>query len=435
MKIIVQRITTSAFYATAFKWSKLFAITGSAQIIIQALGLAGGILVLRLLPTNQYALYTLANTMVGTMLILADGGLTTGVLSLGGKVWQDPKKLGVVLVTGLELRQKFVLFSLLVATPILFYLLLTHGASWSMSILITASLIPGFIASLSGGLFAIPSSLRQDIRPLQENQVKASIVRLLLMVLTLFLFPWAFIAVLGAGLPQIWVNKKLLVISNSYADWKQKSDINVRDEILAFVKRIMPYSIYYSFSGQITIWLVSILGSSTGIAQAGALGRLMMVLNIFSVLFSSLITPRFARLPDDYKVLTYKFVSIELGLILLGLTLVSITYLFPSHILWVLGKSYSNLRIELLLSVVSSCIAIISGLTYSLIGSRGWVINPAFGIPINIISTIVAAKTLNLSSLQGVLELSIVVGSVQALMNIVYGLFKAMNNNYVVKSS
>ena len=73
-------------YLYLLRWIKLIFVTGSAQIIVQATGLFCGILVIRLLPVNEYALYTLANTMLGTMTVLADSGISSGVMAQGGKV-------------------------------------------------------------------------------------------------------------------------------------------------------------------------------------------------------------------------------------------------------------------------------------------------------------------------------------------------------------
>src|SRR5436853_1163 len=140
MKGLVQRIYSNTNYIKAIEWGKHISITGSAQIVVQAIGFISGILVIRLLQTNEYALYTLANTMLGTMIILADGGISAGVMAQGGKVWQDREKLGVVLATGLNLRKKFATASLLIATPILLFLLQRHGASWLMAILVIAAL-------------------------------------------------------------------------------------------------------------------------------------------------------------------------------------------------------------------------------------------------------------------------------------------------------
>ena len=221
MKVLVQRIADNPHYIRVFEWGKLVAVTGSAQILVQAVGLISGILVIRLLPTQEYALYTLANTMLGTMTNLADGGISAGVMAHGGKVWQHREKLGVVLVTGLDLRKKFAVGSLLVATPVLLYLLHHHGASWLMSALITVSLIPAFVTALSGGLLVVAPLLQQDIFPIQKNQINTNLGRLALLMLTLFFFPLTFLAVLAAGIPQIWANRRLRKISVGYADWNQ----------------------------------------------------------------------------------------------------------------------------------------------------------------------------------------------------------------------
>ena len=111
-------------YDKAMHWGKLISITGGAQMIVQAVGFICGILIIRLLPVQEYALYTLVNTMLGTISVLADGGISSGVMAQGAKVWQDKEKLGEVLATGLDLRRKFAIGSLLISVPILFYLLI-----------------------------------------------------------------------------------------------------------------------------------------------------------------------------------------------------------------------------------------------------------------------------------------------------------------------
>ena len=248
-------------YDKALHWGKLISITGSAQIIVQAVGFVSGLLVIRLLPVHEYALYTLANTMLGTMTLLADGGISSGVMAHGAKVWQNDKKLGVVLATGLDLRRKFAIASLIVAVPILIYLLLHNDASWLSTILIVISLIPAFFAALSDSLLEIVPKLHQEILPLQKNQVVVGLVRLLLTALTIFIFPFTFIAILASGLPRLWGNIQLRKITNGFADSKQEPDPVVRKDILKLVKRNLPGAIYFCSSGQISIWLISVFGN------------------------------------------------------------------------------------------------------------------------------------------------------------------------------
>jgi O-antigen/teichoic acid export membrane protein len=436
MKVLSQRVFSNPSYAKALEWAKLITITGSAQTLVQVLGLVSGILVIRLLPTQEYALYTLANTMLGTMTILADGGITAGVMAQGGKVWQEKDKLGVVLITGLELRKQFAIGSLLISTPILLYLLRHQGASWLMCVLLIASLIPAFTTALSSSILEVAPKLRQDITLLQKNRVSATLGRLAALAPLLFPFPFAFMAVLAAGLPQIWANKGLRKISSKYVNWNNSANPVIRQEILVFVRRILPYSVYYCLSGQITIWIISYFGSNTDVAQAGALGRLTILLSVFSIMFGTLIIPRFARIEIHSGQLFKKYIFIQIFLILFCLCIIGFTYAFPNQILWILGKKYAGLRVELVLSIIASCLGLLAGTAYTLFTSRGWTISPFIAIPINLIATVCAVMILDISSLKGVLLLSIFIETIQAVMNIAYGAFKsfASSRQFVVNS-
>jgi O-antigen/teichoic acid export membrane protein len=424
MKEKLAKLKQHPKYNSILNWGKLISITGSAQIIVQAVGFASGILVIRLLPVQEYALYTLANTMLGTMSVLADGGITTGVMAQGGKVWQDKEKMGVVLATGLDLRKKFAIGSLLVSVPILFYLLVHNGASWLTSLLIALALIPAFYAALSDSLLEIVPKLHQTIFPLQKNQVGVGLGRLLLTALTMFVFPWAFVGILAAGIPRTLGNIHLRKIGYDFADKNQKPDKEIRIEILALVKKIMPTSIYYCVSGQITIWLISVFGNTTSLAQLGALGRLSAMLSIFGAIVVTLIIPRFAKLELDKKLLFKIFVQI-IGLLCVLLSIiVFIVYLFPTPILWLLGKAYKGLPYELLLSIISSCIGLLGGIVFNLYSSRGWAMSPFLMISINLVSIIFLASILDLSNLKGALYFNIWLGCIVFLQLTLFSIYK-----------
>ncbi len=424
MKTIIHRINNDPKYARVFYWGKLVTITGSGQIIVQAIGLVCGILVIRLLSPAQYALYTLANTMLGTMLVLADGGISTGVMSQAGKVWTDKDRLGTILSTGFDLRKKFAIGSLIIAVPLLIYLLMQHGAGWQVALVIVLALIPAYFTSLSGTLLEIIPKLHQDILPLQKIQVGSNIARLFLLFLSVFIFPWAFVAILAAGIPQIWANKRLRNLSVTRASLHQAPDPEVRKNILVIVKRVLPGAIYYCMSGQITIWLISVFGSTTAVAQAGALGRIAMLLTLFSVLFSTLVIPRFARLPADKSLMLKRFLQIHAGLILLGLIIVGLVYLFSSSALWILGKNYQNLQYEFLLNIIGSFIGLTAGTIFSMNISRGWTINPLISIPLNLLAITCGLLFIDISSLKGIFYLNIFILSTELVIFSFYGLLK-----------
>jgi O-antigen/teichoic acid export membrane protein len=424
MRELVHRISSNPKYSKVFHWSKLLTVTGSSQIIVQVVGFLCGILIIRFLSTQEYAIYTIANTMLGTIVLLSDAGIASGVMNQGGKVWNDRDKLGAVIVTGLSLRKRFIAGTLLFTLPVLLYLLLNHGASLMLSIITILCLIPLFFSNLSDILLEIPLKLKQAIVPLQKNQIIANTGRLVLTGLTVFIFPWSSVALLAAGLPRVYANRLLYKQSNELADLNQKPDPHIRKEILSIVKRVLPGAAYYSISGQITIWLISIFGTTIALAQVGAIGRLTMVLTIISTIFATLIVPGFSRLPENKKILLNKFMQVVSGLIMLSVLIVGSIALFSSQFLSILGTNYSGLNIEIVMMTISSCVGMMAGLTHAISLARGWILPPSINIAGNLITQLLLIMLLDLKTINNVILFSIINSTVAFIMLFVYFIYR-----------
>ncbi len=397
---------------------------------MQAISFFSGLLIIRVFATQQYAYYTIATAMLSTMTALADGGIGAGVISQGGRVWQDPLKLGRVMVSGLALRKKFAILSAL-AAPVLIYLLRRHGASWQAALIVLACLIPTFIASLSDTLLEIPPKLRQQILPLQKNQLAAALARAALTVVAAFTFPVAASAVLATGISRTWANIRLRAIARVYADLRAKPDREVQRNILAVVYRVMPASIYYCVMGQITVWIISIFGSTVAVGQLGALTGLSQTMTLFTVLFTTLMVPRFARLPDVKTLLVQRFILVEAGLILLSLGIILTANLFGREILWVLGKQFGGLNKELTLAFAASCAALLSASTNQLLSARGIVVPPLLLISSSGAAQIGLAFVLPLHQVAGVLLYGIFTSLTIYLLRLIYFAFNmAGHGNY-----
>src|SRR5690606_29484570 len=288
------------------------------------------------------------------------------------------------------------------------------------ALLVIISIVPAFIATLSGSLLAVGPQLHQSILPLKKIEILASLGRLSLLLTVLFSFPWAYIALVVAGVPQIWANFRIRRISRQFVDWKQEFSVEVYKNTMSFVRRIIPSSIFYSLSGQLTIWLISIFGSTTAVAQIGALGRLSMILSLFNVLFVTLVIPRFARLPLDRNVLLKKFLLMQIGLLMLFAPIVAIVAVFPEYFLMILGDRYSDLSKELVLSVLSGCISLLAGLIYTIASSRNWAINPLISIPLTTLAIIAGVVWIDISTLSGILWFNIFVAFFEFLVYLVF---------------
>lgn len=426
LKHKVERVKSHKHYDKVVNWTKLLSLTGGTQLVVQVLGFLTGVLLVRLIPEKEYAFYTIVNTMLGTMTILADGGVGTGVIAYGGKVWQDKYKLGQVLATGISLRKVFSVISLAVTLPILAYLLYVQKALWWQIVIMIAALIPAFLAAVSDSILEIVPKLQQDLKPLQVNQLVVTLGRFVLSVAGVFFFPFTFVALLANGIPRMYGNIQLRKISSKFVDTEAKADPEVRKSILAVVKRRMPEAIYYSFSGQITIWLLSLMGSTSSVAQIGALSRISLITTSFTMVLGMLVIPRFARLPENKSVLIKKYAQgfcMTFGALLLMLC---VLWVSSDLVLMAFGKEYQGLNNELVLYFIGAAIAILANFTYGLFSSRGWLMNPVFSICINAVSLGICAYFIPVTSLQGAINFGIANSLIQFVVNTFFMIYSIL---------
>lgn len=408
----------------AWNFGKLAGVFGSTQVLVQGLGFVSGILIVRWLSPEQYALYMLALTMGGTMNLLADGGISTGVMAEGGKVWQDSEKLGAVLATGLALRRKFAVFSLLFGVPILVFLLRSHEASWLSigGILCGISLM--FWTSLSGLLLEIIPKLHQKVHLLSCISAIQALGRVVLVIGGVWMMPLAAVALIAGAIPQLWANLQLRRLSVTMADFQSKEDPVVRKKILLVVKRVLPGAIYYSVTGQLTVWLIGFLGNTATIAEVGALGRISQILLLITTLIGTLIVPRFARLPNSRHPLRSWFSLTILGVATMALIIFGFIFIFPDLILSILGSSYQNLSSELLISTATAAVSLLGSVAYSLSLARGWVMKPALSIPLALAPQIILAPFTDFSSAHSVLIYGMACTMVGTIMLISHAIYR-----------
>src|SRR6267143_5634783 len=98
------------------------------QGVVQLIGFCSGILLVRWLDQREYAYFTIANTMQGTVSLLADIGVSVGLVSIGGRVWQDRHRFGELINTGLAVRKKLAAAAAIIVAPILYAMLVRNGA-------------------------------------------------------------------------------------------------------------------------------------------------------------------------------------------------------------------------------------------------------------------------------------------------------------------
>jgi O-antigen/teichoic acid export membrane protein len=397
---------------------------GGAQMLVQAINLALGLYIVRSLGTAEFALYTLCNAMLGMMSLLADGGVASAVMAQGGKVWRERTRLGAVVATGLSLRRQLSLASMLIALPILGYLLHQHGAAGLEAALLIAVVLFGFALALSGTLWNVAPSLHQRIADISRIHLVQASLRGLAVIASIWALPAAAAVMAASSLAQLWANLRMRRLSAAVADVEQPLDRTVRSDMLTVVRRTLPVAVYHSFSSQITVWLISFLGTTTALAQVGALGRISQILMILPILLNGIVVPRFARLGAAPGALLGLYFGLLGGLAALGVLATAAVALLPSQVLWLLGPTYADLEAELVLAVAGAALALVSGAAYVLSSARGWFLPPSIAVASGVVGQVAAVLVLDVSSVAGALAMPIIASVPPLLVFVVYFVVK-----------
>jgi len=387
-------------------WTRLLARFLSLEVLIQGLSFASGILLVRALLKAEYAFFTIANTMQHTMNLLADNGISSGLTAIGGRVWNDRSRFGQLLRTAMQLRRAFALVTIVVVTPILAWMLTEAGAAPAHTTLLCAVVLLGVYFQLTIGVLIVAPRLHFEVARVQNLNFWSAALRLALILAAYALFLDAVIALLAGVVSfafQEWLLRRWLA---RYADRDAPPSATDRREILGIVKHQAPNSIYYCLQSQLMIWLISIFGSTSAVAEVGALGRLAMIFTVLGSVMMNVVEPRFARVQEP-AMLWRRYWQILGGVAAVSGVLLLATALFPEALLWILGPKYAHLEAELFLMILGTVLAWLLGTMYSLNVVKGWIVSPWLLIPIGVATEVLLILILDLSQVRNVLLMGI----------------------------
>ena len=381
-------------------WAPLLAKFFWLQAVAQLLAIGSGLLVVRGLTVEEYAIYTMAIAVQTTMAILADSGITQSLIARGGRVATDRVLFSRVVRTALGLRRRLEILTVLVGLPLLAAILRRHGVSW-----VGCSLAAGAIAVAMHGTViqtVYSTVMFLQLRPMEAQRaaVVSGAARLGLTITALWLVPRSVVF--------LWIGAGALLLQGTLTEraaiphLEESDDLSPEDRraMLVAFKSQLANGIYFALQPQITVWILTIFGTVQTVAQVGALGRLAVALSLISSAFSSLALPRFARHVDLAHVRRW-YVLLVGAMASVGMSIVIASLLFPRAILAILGPNYHGLERELAWIVASSAVSLVSSASYLLNSARGWIRGIWLGVPATLAAQVALAMYVDLSSIRG----------------------------------
>jgi O-antigen/teichoic acid export membrane protein len=388
------------------------------QAIVQLVSFVSGILMIRYLDQREYAYFTIANTMQGTLNVLADIGISIGLVSIGGRVWQDRNRFGQLVNTALGLRRRLGLFATLAVVPILYFMLVKNGASVSYTALLIVVVLLGLAVQLSIGVLSVVPRLRSDIGRIQTIDLTGAVARLIGLIVLMYLYLNGAVALaIGSAtlLLQYWMLRSYV---NGVIDPKAAENVEDRVAMKRFIRSQAANAIFFCLQGQITVFLISFFGRNVGsVAEVGALGRLAMVFAVLSHLLANVFAPAFARCQTLPK-LRWQYAAIVGAVACFSLLIVGAAALFPRQFLFVLGNKYAHLERELLLMVGGAVISAMASTLWSLNSAKAWIVGSWLYIPLTLATQLALIPSTNFSSVSGVLTFNLVSMIPNLLLNL-----------------
>lgn len=388
--------------ARVARWGKRLSKFVVVQLVVQAVGVACGILLVRALSQTEYAFYTVSFAMQSAMNVLADSGVGIGLSSIGGRVWQDPHRFGRLVATALRLRRALGAAAVLVVAPLLVWMLRANGASLSYAALLTLAALVGLRFQLKTVVLMVVPRLCSQLGRVQTIDFSGALVRLALVVAAYFIFLDAAVATLATAASVAVQYMLLRRWTPESIDTGALPDAEDRAEMVSIIRNQLPNSIFYCLQGQVTIWLIAIFGSAQNVAEVGALGRLGVAFAVIGAVMTSIVLPGFARCQSLAR-LRRTYFQIAAAGVLFGLSLMALARFFPDQLLWVLGAKYAHLREALFLMMTMTALnAVITGM-WALNQTKAWIKYSWLNIPAVLLTQALLLLLLDTRSLDGVL--------------------------------
>jgi O-antigen/teichoic acid export membrane protein len=380
------------------------------QSAVQLLNAATGMILLRLMAKPEFAVYSVALSIQTTINMLTDLGFGNAIQSLVGTRYKDRRLFGEYIKAASSIRRILLLFATVISLVGIVVLRNKHFGGYGRSgltfLAITVLVTVQFQAWAS--YYETPLLLNSKLTSYYSPQIAAAVLRIAIFCALYFTHSIsATTAIVANTLSIVVMGLSYRLLARPWIEVPQTLSKEHAREIGRYLLPLLPMYLYGALSGQISMFLISVFGHVSQVADVAAatrIGQLFMLLNA-SVLV--LIMPLFARTPPHLFRKRYAYVLSAAGL--LSLIIAASGKLFPGLYLLVLGPKYSDLRLQVQLVVYASAVMYFWGVMWSIAMARKWVFwwSGMAQVAMTIIILLVSLAFLPLNTSEGILRMNL----------------------------
>jgi O-antigen/teichoic acid export membrane protein len=405
-------------------WTKLLLSFLAGQGSVQVLNLLTGFFLLRWLSVEDFAQLSVVLGFQTTVGLLVDVGFSNSITALVGNQFQDKVLVGKYVRAAQEFRNK--LFVVIIPIAGISFCLIANQHNWPFSeqIILFGSIAASLFFQGWVGYYSSSLLMNKKVIDYYKPQIAGSFLRLSVSYL-LYL-----IAALSS-LTNAWISTAATAINGFYYRhtatnflFKQKThDSHVSKEMLRYISPLIPGVIFVAFQGQISLFLITILGKTSSIAEVAALGRLGQIFALLGAFNGIIIEPYIAQISRE--ILPRRYFQILIVAIFIVMALCTIGFVFPQILLWLLGSKYQNLELEVGWVVAGSSLSYLSSVLWTMHCARKWIYwwTSFVGIISLLLTQLSCLLFIDLSTTLGVTYFSFISVAVNLLIHILNGVF------------
>lgn len=388
-------------------------MVGSVETFGVALGGIAGLLIVNVLPKDQYAAYTFLVACMTLILGVSDLGLAHCTLPIVGQ--RANEQPWVVGVCHQVFRKRWLLLGLGLAVigPYWFYSSQQHG--WSGAAYLAGSLLMVAVVLLTLREHYANTVLLilGHIGTLNRVAFASHTVRIAFVgvVLLLPISSWSMVGIVAATAAASFVSVLLYRkafgeqrVADAHLDAGAAKKVDA--EILRIAKPLVLPGVFYQVQGVITVFLVSLFGTASMLAEVGAFGRLAMVLIVVDRVTNVLLFPAIARAPMGPR-LGAIVAQAHVAYFAMGMLVLLTSFFFPHYWILLLGRQYESMAPLVWMVFLASIVMNASGFAFRTLSVRGATAGQTFSIPVTLITQVLYLWLVGVSDLRSVLGFGI----------------------------
>jgi O-antigen/teichoic acid export membrane protein len=390
------------------------AMVGGVETFGVAVGGIAGLLIVNVLPKDQYAAYTFLVACITLILGVTDLGLAHCCLPVvGQRTTEVPWVVGACQQV---FRKRWLLLALglAIVVPYWFVTSREHGWGGGGYVLASAFVVVIVLLSLREHFASTVLLILGHISTLNRIGFSSHFVRILFVgtVLLLPMTSWSVAGIVAATAAASLVSVMLYraefrsreIVDSARLDTDDAKRVDA--QVIKIAKPLVLPAIFYQVQGVITVFLVSMFGTSTMVAEVGAFGRLAMVLIVVDRVTNILLFPVIARAPEGERLRRMLLLGHLIYLCMMALVLLTSIFL-PQYWILLLGEKYRSMEPLVWMVFLASILQNASGFAFRTLTVRGATSGQSYSILATLVTQVIYLAVVGVSDLRSVLGFGI----------------------------